>query len=94
MDKRIILDGREMSSRKRVHEYLQQRLDLPDYYGRNLDALKDCLTTDFTSQTIVISDAEAIEEQLGRYGKSLLRVFQAAAEENDHLDIHIKNTRE
>lgn len=94
MDKRIILDGQEMTSKKRLHDYLTVQLNLPDYYGRNLDALKDCLTTDFTAQTIEIIDAEAIEEHLGRYGNSLMRVFQDAARENEFLDIHIKNNRE
>ena len=26
-----------------LHEYLQEALGLPDYYGRNLSALADCL---------------------------------------------------
>lgn len=94
MKKRIILDGQEMTNKKRLHDYLTEQLNLPDYYGRNLDALKDCLTTDFTPQTIEIIDASTIEEHLGRYGKSLLRVFLDAAKENGHLEVHIKNNNE
>ncbi|MFL2105486.1 barstar family protein [Desemzia sp. FAM 23991] len=94
MDKRIILDGQEMTSKKRLHQYLTMQLNLPDYYGQNLDALKDCLITDFTPQTIEIIDAEAIEKYLGKYGENLLRVFRDAAAENEYLEIHIKNTSE
>lgn len=93
MEKLIVLDGQEMTSKKRLHDYLQLKLDLPGYYGRNLDALRDCLTTDFTPQTIEIIDTDAIEEHLGSYGNSLLRVFRDAATENDFLEIHIKNKR-
>lgn len=93
MEKRITLDGHEMTSKEKLHDYLKIQLELPDYYGRNLDALKDCLTTDFTPQTIEILFTDVIEENLGRYGKSLLRVFQDAAAENDSLEITIKNNR-
>lgn len=40
--KHIVLDGKEI--KKESHDYLIKKLDLPDYYGRNLDALYDCLT--------------------------------------------------
>ena len=30
--------------KKEGHEYLKKALNLPDHYGKNLDALYDCLT--------------------------------------------------
>ena len=38
----IILDARCMGSRKEAHEYLREKLDFPEYYGQNLDALYEC----------------------------------------------------
>ena len=38
------LDGREVCSRTALHALLKRGLNLPDYYGENLDALWDCLT--------------------------------------------------
>ncbi|WP_069593141.1 barstar family protein [Methanosphaera sp. WGK6] len=38
----IELDGKKIKLLS--HEYLIEMLDLPSYYGRNLDALYDCLT--------------------------------------------------
>lgn len=42
--KRVILNGEEFSSTAELHELLKQKLELPDFYGANLDALWDCLT--------------------------------------------------
>ncbi len=41
---KIILDGHYMSARDEMHSYLKEKFQLPDYYGRNLDALYDCLS--------------------------------------------------
>ena len=44
MNVTIKLDGSLMIDRDALHDYLKLRLDLPDYYGKNLDALYDILT--------------------------------------------------
>ena len=36
------LDGKLI--KKEGHDYLMKSLNFPDYYGKNLDALYDCLT--------------------------------------------------
>ena len=40
----IVIDGEKMLNRRAAHDHLAEQLSLPDYYGRNLDALFDCLT--------------------------------------------------
>ena len=40
--KTITLDGKKI--KKKSHDYLKDVFDFPDYYGKNLDALYDCLT--------------------------------------------------
>ena len=39
-----VLDGGRISSREALHTALAEALPLPEWYGRNLDALMDCLT--------------------------------------------------
>ena len=39
-----VLDGGQISSREALHTALAEALPLPEWYGRNLDALMDCLT--------------------------------------------------
>ena len=41
---KVILDGNYMSAKDEMHRYLKEKFQLPDYYGRNLDALYDCLS--------------------------------------------------
>ena len=42
--KKIILELNTFMSRDEIHSYLKEKFDFPEYYGKNLDALYDCLT--------------------------------------------------
>ncbi len=41
--KEIIINCEKLRSRRVLHDYLEEVLALPSYYGRNLDALRDHL---------------------------------------------------
>ena len=41
--KSVILDAKKMLKKEKMHEYFAKKFDLPEYYGKNLDALFDCL---------------------------------------------------
>ena len=86
----IMLDGKAMVDRPAAHSHLAQRLDLPTYYGRNLDALYDVLTEIGTDTELILEDPAAVVENLGKYGESLLSTMQEAAEENPHLIITLR----
>ena len=75
----VTLDGRFMTTRDNAHEHLAQQLKLPDWYGRNFDALYDLLTAGIGAETIVLTHAGELEE-LGAYGRRLLQVLRDAAE--------------
>ena len=69
----VVLDGLEIRSVEEVHDRFAQALDLPDYYGRNLDALFDCLTDRREAMTVRLLHREALEvESLGSYDIVLL----------------------
>ena len=71
---KICLDGRKMTDREALHTYLAETLTLPAYYGRNLDALHDCLT-EMGEVGIEVTHQEEMLAALGKYGESLLRLF-------------------
>ena len=60
-----------------IHEIIQNDLDFPDYYGKNLDALWDCLTDQLLSGITNI-EIYGIEKLVpfNNYHERLLRVFR------------------
>ncbi len=85
----IKLDLNKMTSLPALHNYLHQALELPEYYGMNLDALHDCLTEMAVPTEIVVPAKVQDEKYLGWYGEQLLEVLQDAAEENQALQVKI-----
>lgn len=85
MSREYVLDCCEMYERDAAHEYMANVLEFPDYYGKNLDALFDCLT-EMNECSIVFTNLWALEE-LGEYGNVLLAVFEEAETVNDDLTL-------
>lgn len=83
--KPIVIDCAEMTTRYRAHACLAERLSLPEYYGRNLDALYDCLTEISADTLLVLYRVDAMREALGQYAESILTVMEDAAGENPNL---------
>ena len=83
----VFLEGKAMSSREAAHDHLAQVLNLPGYYGRNLDALYDLLLEISQETEIALQDPALVVHFLGKYGEALLSTLQEAAEENPNLTI-------
>ena len=81
----IRLDGLALPSLEAVHDRFAQALPLPEWYGRNLDALFDCLTDLGEPATVRLLRREDLEERLGRRGRALVRLLRRAAEENPRV---------
>ena len=82
--KTYFLDGRAMTDRLQAHEHVARQLTFPDYYGKNLDALFDLLST-YDEAEVVLREPGAMLNALGAYGCRLLICFFDAAEENYRL---------
>lgn len=81
----IVLDAREMTDKEKTHIYLHAKLGLPSYYGGNLDALWDELSSWHEPRHIILINHTALREYLGHYGDLLLAVFNEAMKSNDNL---------
>lgn len=83
----IVLDGRKIESMEEVHDRFAQALNFPAYYGRNLDALFDCLTDVREDVTVRLRCRKALEKRVGRRGRALTILLRRAAEENSHITL-------
>lgn len=73
----IEIDGKLI--KKNGHDYLKEVLNFPDYYGKNLDALYDCLTEIGVETKIKLTNADFINQDL-------LETFIDASGENTFLE--------
>ena len=80
-----ILDGENILNREMLHDTLTAALDFPDWYGRNLDALYDCLTDLAEETEIRFRNEQALAEHLGNYAVALKKVICTAVEENQNI---------
>lgn len=80
--KNLTLDFKKFMTPREAHEYIAKNLDFPDHYGKNLDALYDCLT-DLMDVEITIT----APEEDGAIFQKVLRVFKAADRENEGLKV-------
>ena len=83
----FLLDGAAMTDRPAAHAYLAETLKFPLWYGRNLDALADCLSEFGKRTRITIVNTEALRQNLGSYGERLLNVFREASAEPESFSL-------
>lgn len=85
----IVFDGAELRYPQQIQEALAERMEFPYWYGRNLDALYDCLGDVCEETEIVLRNWEN-----EGYQGAVLRVMRDIAEENDHLHIVAEDREE
>lgn len=81
----VILDGNLILDREMLHDVLAEELHLPEWYGRNLDALYDCLTDVREETMITLRNRDALEEHLGSYGHRLMRLLGDVTLDNPNV---------
>ena len=77
----VFLDGEKIQSMAELHAAFGAALDLPDYYGKNLDALHDVLTDVFEPVTVLAGNVELLKEHVGRRWNAFLRLMAAMEKE-------------
>lgn len=87
--KKLIIDGRRCKTKQLTWEYLAKKPLFPNWYGNNLDALHDVLTSLCEAVHIRVRYAASLEANLGGYGRTMLRVLREAAAENENITLEI-----
>ena len=77
----------ESVNRSGLHDLFEGYFPAP--YGRNLDALYDCLTCLGTELTVELDESSLQATLEDRYYDKLLRMLRDAAEENPNLTLVI-----
>ncbi len=85
---RVFLFGNKMTSKHQAHIYIKESFNFPDYYGENLDALWDLLTSRSTKIAIFLLHEEELYKNLGEYGKQITGVFREATDSNDNIQFY------
>lgn len=93
--KKILLNFGMIKSQEQAQEYLAFELDFPEYYGKNLEALYDCLTDVCEDTCIGVFGTEKEEEEgLQHYLRKIMKVLRDAEEENTHLCVIFQELEE
>ena len=82
----VVLDLTPFEEKISLHGYLKETLNFPFYYGANLDALHDELTSEMDNLHITVCYPAQPCGKMVDYLPRLLRVFQDAQRENYHLE--------
>ena len=80
-----ILNGKKMDTKEHAQRHIEQRLRFPEWYGRNLDALHDCLGQIAQPTTILVRNSRYLRENLGEYGARMVTVLRESAKENPNI---------
>ena len=77
--KSVILDAKMIVEKEKMHEYFAKKFDLPEYYGKNLDALFDCLCEINKPTLIKLKNESALDSGTK---ESLTQLFRDVCSEN------------
>ena len=84
---RVQLSAAGWDTPEKAHDDLAKALQFPNYYGKNLDALHDCLTS-LSDTQLVIEDCAVASEKMEKW-PGFLAVFFDSAAQNPGLEIKL-----
>ncbi len=88
MPKKCTIDGRRVFSLDLFYDEIARQFDFPDYFGRNLDALYDVLSTDLEGPLEVVwQDSVVSSAAMGNEFQRLRDVLESVASERDDFTV-------
>ena len=79
----VLLNLSGVSSKAEFYERIQEAMEVPDYFGNNLDALYDILT-EISSETIIrVTGMDRVTSEMEDYMKKFRELCEDVCEENE-----------
>lgn len=91
--KECVIHGAEIQNWDALYDRLAADLEFPEWFGRNLDALYDCLT-DLPEAQITVYGWNRLTATLGAKSKALYRVLTEAGLESPGLVVSLLEDRD
>lgn len=88
-----VLDFSKCQFLGEIHQVIQQNLELPEWYGQNLDALWDSITGIMyvpADITIIYRPETKSAERLAPEIDSIINIFEEAMQEYNEIRLHIE----
>ncbi|MDO5540877.1 MAG: barstar family protein [Eubacteriales bacterium] len=79
--KKILIDGKKISSKEQLFEVLKGQLQSDEFHGNNLDALYDVLTDHAEPVELEVVHPGDLREKLGEYADRFMRMFRGIQEQ-------------
>lgn len=86
----LMIDGEDFSDMQQLHAHIAAQLHFPKHYGKNLDALYDCLT-DMKNVEIHVHNYGVLKERLGNANaEGLMDVFLDLCAAKPACTLHVE----
>lgn len=92
--KKVLLNFNSAKTAEWIHEYIKSKLEFEDFYGKNLDALYDELTSITEDTCLGVFWQRKKDKKLASYLKKIKKVFQDAERNNSHICVIFGNIEE
>ena len=86
--KRYIINFRKVGTREEMYDLIAKKLPLPDWCGRNLDALHDVFSQ--AGYKLEVRSLSALRENLGEYAEDFEAMLRATSAETELFEAIIK----
>ena len=73
-----------------LHERIRKTFGFPAYYGRNWDAMWDCMDGLFDRREIVIRGFQTMPKDVREYSRPMLEIFEDLHEKNPKITYRMK----
>ena len=91
--KQRVLNFSQCEYLSEVHRMIQQELELPEWYGRNLDALWDSLVGIMytPAEVTIIYDPNCKDKALADEIDEMIEIFKSAADKYGKIVVHVQD---